>query len=45
MTRSLFNHTDRADAVTTVVLNRPCRQMKLAGGVWTASSALVRSRI
>jgi len=44
MTRAPFNHTDRADAATTVVFERQCRQMKLAGGVWTAS-ALVRSRI
>jgi hypothetical protein len=45
MSRLAFNHTSHTEAVKTVVFDRPCRQMVLAGGAWIVSPALVRSRI
>ena len=45
MSRLTFNHTSCTEAALTVVLDRPRSQMVLAGGVWIASPALVRSRI
>jgi hypothetical protein len=45
MARLTFNHTDLAAAATAVAVERSRRQMKLGGGAWTGSPALVRSRI
>jgi hypothetical protein len=45
MSRESFNHTSRAEAAMTVMLDRPCGRTVLAGGAWTASPALVGSRI
>jgi hypothetical protein len=45
MSKETFNHTHRTEAAMTVVLDRSCRQMVLAGGAWIAPPALVRSRI
>jgi hypothetical protein len=45
MTRLTFNHTDPTEAATAVAFGMRGRQIKLGGGAWTASPALVRSRI
>ena len=45
MTRVTFNHTDLTEAATAVAVRLSRRQMKLGGGAWTGSPALVRSRI
>jgi hypothetical protein len=45
MAKLTFNHTHRTEAAITVVSGPQCRHTVLAGGAWSASPALVRSRI
>jgi hypothetical protein len=45
MRTKTFAHINRTEAAMAVVYDRPCRQTSLAGDAWTASPALVRSRI
>ena len=45
MSRDQHTHINRFEAAMTVVSDLPCRQTLLAGGAWTVSPALVRSRI